>query len=60
MACGFDALQSCVNQRRCGMSRDILVVEDEIKITEILKDYLVSAGYRVSSLDHGDTVVSYV
>ncbi len=33
------------------MSRDILVVEDEIKIAEILKDYLVSAGYRVSCLD---------
>ena len=50
---GFDARQSCVNQRRCGMSRDILVVEDEIKITEILKDYLVSAGYgcRVSTAE---------
>jgi two-component system response regulator BaeR len=42
------------------MSRDILVVEDEIKITEILKDYLVSAGYRVSCLDRGDLVLSYV
>jgi two-component system response regulator BaeR len=42
------------------MSRDILVVEDEIKITEILKDYLVSAGYRVSCLDRGDAVLSYV
>jgi two-component system response regulator BaeR len=42
------------------MSRDILVVEDEIKITEILKDYLVSAGYRVSCLDRGDLVLSHV
>jgi len=40
--------------------RDILVVEDEIKIVEILKDYLVRAGYRVSSLDRGDGVVSSV
>jgi two-component system response regulator BaeR len=42
------------------MSRDILVVEDEIKITEILKDYLVSAGYRVSCLDRGDLVLPHV
>ena len=42
------------------MSRDILVVEDEIKITEILKDYLVNAGYRVSCLDHGDLVLPQV
>ncbi len=42
------------------MSRDILVVEDEIKIAEILKDYLVSAGYRVSRLDRGDLVFSHV
>ena len=26
--------------------REILVAEDEIKIAEILKDYLVRAGYR--------------
>ena len=42
------------------MSRDILVVEDENEITEILKDYLVSAGYRVSCLDHGDLVLPHV
>ncbi len=42
------------------MSRDILVVEDEIKIVEILKDYLVSAGYRVSRLDRGDLVLHHV
>jgi two-component system response regulator BaeR len=42
------------------MSRDILVVEDEIKITEILRDYLVSAGYRVSCLDRGDLVFAHV
>ena len=42
------------------MSREILVVEDEIKITEILKDYLASAGYRVLCLDRGDQVVPHV
>ena len=42
------------------MSRDILVVEDETKIAEILKDYLVSAGYRVSCLDSGDLVLPHV
>ncbi len=42
------------------MSRYILVVEDEIKIAEILKDYLVSARYRVSCLDHGDLVLPHV
>lgn len=40
--------------------RDILVVEDEAKIAGILKDYLVNAGYRVSCLDRGDTVVPFV
>jgi two-component system response regulator BaeR len=42
------------------MGREILVVEDEIKIAEILQDYLVKAGYRVFCLDRGDPVVSYV
>ena len=42
------------------MNRDILVVEDEIKIAEILKDYLVDAGCRVSCLDRGDLVLPYV
>ncbi len=42
------------------MSREILLVEDEIKIAEVLKDYLVSAGYRVSCLDRGDLVLPYV
>ncbi len=41
-------------------SRDILVVEDEIKIANILRDYLTSAGYRVSSLARGDEVITHV
>ncbi len=40
--------------------REILVAEDEIKIAEILKDYLVSAGYQVSWVENGDLVVPYV
>ncbi|MEW6658750.1 MAG: response regulator [Thermodesulfobacteriota bacterium] len=40
--------------------REILVAEDEIKIAEILQDYLVKAGYRVSCLARGDQVVPYV
>lgn len=42
------------------IGRNILVVEDEIKIAEILQDYLVQAGYRVSCLHRGDLVVPYV
>ena len=42
------------------MGREILVVEDEIKIAGILQDYLVKAGYRVFCLHRGDPVVSYV
>jgi two-component system response regulator BaeR len=42
------------------VGRDILVVEDEIKIAGALEDYLVRAGYRVACLDRGDAVVSHV
>ena len=38
----------------------ILVVEDEKKINELLKEYLVKAGYMVSVLDHGDRVIPEV
>lgn len=42
------------------MSMRVLVVEDEIKIAEVLKDYLVSAGYEVSCLARGDAVPPHV
>lgn len=42
------------------VGRDILVVEDEIKISELLRDYLVIAGYQVSCLDRGDLVINWV
>ncbi|MDR3568296.1 MAG: response regulator [Syntrophobacteraceae bacterium] len=42
------------------MSMRVLVVEDEIKIAEVLKDYLVSSGYEVACLDRGDLVLTHV
>jgi two-component system response regulator BaeR len=38
----------------------VLIVEDEIKIAELLRDYLEAAGFSVSCLYHGDGVVSAV
>ncbi len=38
----------------------ILIVEDEVKIANILKAYLVKAGYKVGCLDRGDAVVPFV
>ncbi len=38
----------------------VLVVEDESKIAQVLKDYLVSAGYEVSILARGDLVLPHV
>lgn len=40
--------------------REILIVEDEAKIAGILKDYLVKAGFKVSSLERGDEVIPCV
>jgi two-component system response regulator BaeR len=38
----------------------ILVVEDELKIAQLLQDYLIQAGYSVSCLSRGDTVDEFV
>jgi two-component system response regulator BaeR len=38
----------------------VLIVEDETKIAEVLRDYLESAGYAVSCLFQGNGVVSHV
>jgi two-component system response regulator BaeR len=35
----------------------ILIVEDEGKIAQVLRDYLEKAGFRVSWLDRGDKVI---
>jgi two-component system response regulator BaeR len=38
----------------------ILIVEDEGKIAQVLRDYLEKAGFRVSWLDRGDKVISAI
>ncbi len=38
----------------------ILIVEDEPKIADLLRDYLQEAGFKVSCLGRGDQVVSMV
>ena len=38
----------------------ILIVEDEKKIAELLRDYLIGAGFKVFCHDRGGQVVSYV
>ncbi len=38
----------------------ILIVEDEKKIAELLRDYLADAGFKVTCHDRGGQVVSYV
>jgi len=40
------------------ISRHILVVEDEEKITRLLCDYLQKAGYRMSTQANGDRVIA--
>jgi len=40
--------------------QQILIVEDEIKIAELLRDYLKNAGYSVVHLERGDAVTSQV
>ncbi len=38
----------------------VLVVEDESKIAELLKDYLVAAGFSVTTVERGDSAVTEV
>jgi len=38
----------------------LLIVEDELDIAQILKDYLVMEGYRVTLLDRGDRVIPFI
>jgi two-component system response regulator BaeR len=42
------------------MADRVLVVEDEPKLAELLRDYLVRDGYEVSVLDRGDAVEPWV
>jgi len=41
-------------------TKKILIIEDEKKIAELIRDYLLNAGYDVFCMDRGDTAVSYV
>lgn len=40
--------------------KTILVVEDEIKLAHLLRDYLLNAGYQCHWLDNGQDVVAWV
>ena len=42
------------------MAERILIVEDERKLAELLRDYLVREGYDVSLLDRGDAVEDWM
>jgi len=41
-------------------NQQILIVEDEKKIAQVLRDYLEKTGFRVSWLDRGDKVIPAV
>lgn len=40
--------------------RHVLIVEDEQKIADLVKDYLVQSGFSVTHINRGDKVVSFV
>jgi two-component system alkaline phosphatase synthesis response regulator PhoP len=40
------------------MSQSILIVEDEIELAKVIRDYLEKAGFRVDSVGDGPTAVS--
>jgi len=42
------------------MENEILIVEDEVDISEILRDYMQKEGYRTSIINTGGGVVDYV
>lgn len=42
------------------MAERILVVDDEVKIAEVLRDYLLQQGFDVSCLHRGDEVEAWV
>lgn len=42
------------------MSEHILIVEDEDKIADLLRDYLLQYGYRTARLARGDEVVAWL
>lgn len=42
------------------MNTPILIVEDEIKIAELMRDYLICEGYEVEMLHRGDEVMPWL
>ncbi len=42
------------------MTERILIVEDEVKLAGLMRDYLVQEGYEVSTLHRGDEVEAWV
>lgn len=42
------------------MAASILIVEDEIKISALMKDYLTQAGYHMTLMTDGEPVIGYV
>ncbi|OQX03367.1 MAG: two-component system response regulator BaeR [Desulfobacteraceae bacterium IS3] len=41
-------------------AEEILIVEDEVKIAQLLRDYLKKEGYSVTCMERGDTVIPYL
>lgn len=41
-------------------TKNILIVEDEPKIAQLLRDYLQTAGFQTQWLDHGDPVIDAI
>ncbi|MCP5196243.1 MAG: response regulator [Gammaproteobacteria bacterium] len=41
-------------------AKNILIVEDEPKIAQLLRDYLQAAGFQTQWLDHGDLVIEAI
>lgn len=42
------------------MANNILIVEDELKIVALLRDYLEKSNYKVTFLERGDQVIPHV
>jgi two-component system response regulator BaeR len=40
--------------------RTVLIVEDEVKIAQLLQDYLHNAGYKTHWIDDGDEVIDWI
>jgi two-component system response regulator BaeR len=50
-----------LNRVEVGMAgRNVLIVEDESKIAELLRDYLIAAGFHVTIVGRGDSAVAEV